>query len=378
MSWLNKQRNILDFTLSSLFRNKTKNSALVLVYAFVIFMLASVMLFGHAIRNEASIALQDAPEIVVQKLVAGRHDLIPMSYVEQIKKIRGTHSVKARIWGYYYDPVTEANYTLMVPDDLSAGQGNVIVGNGLSRERAAYKGDRISFISFDGKPVSLRIADILPYESELVSADLILVSIADFKRLFGMNDGYATDIVVGVRNKKEINTIAAKIVDTLPDTRPVTRDDILRTYDSLFNWRSGMVLAVLFGALAAFIIFAWDRASGLSAEERKEIGVLKAIGWETSDILLIKFWEGLTVSLASFFSGFLLAYAHIFFSSSSLFTPALKGWSVLYPEFKLTPFVDPYQIAVLFFLTVVPYTAATIVPSWRAATMDPDSVMREL
>jgi ABC-type lipoprotein release transport system permease subunit len=54
----------------------------------------------------------------------------------------------------------------------------------------------------------------------------------------------------------------------------------------------------------------------------------------------------------------------------------LKGWAILYPQFKLTPFIDASQLSALFFLTVVPYTVATIIPSWRAATVDPDSVMR--
>jgi ABC-type lipoprotein release transport system permease subunit len=82
------------------------------------------------------------------------------------------------------------------------------------------------------------------------------------------------------------------------------------------------------------------------------------------------------ISLTSFLAGVILAYLHVFFASSTLFEPALKGWSVLYPDFKLTPFVSVYEVANLFFLTVVPYTVATIVPSWRAAIIDPDSVMR--
>ena len=133
---------------------------------------------------------------------------------------------------------------------------------------------------------------------------------------------------------------------------------------------------ILSGAFFAFIILAWDKATGLSAEEKREIGILKAIGWETSDILLMKFWEGAAVSLSAFFLGIFLAYLHIFFASSLLFAPVLKGWSVLYPHFRLTPFINRYQIAILFFLTVIPYTVATIVPSWRSATIDPDSVMR--
>ena len=129
-------------------------------------------------------------------------------------------------------------------------------------------------------------------------------------------------------------------------------------------------------ALLAFVIFAWEKASGLSADEKREIGILKAIGWETSDVIAVKAYEGLLVSFFSFTVGILTAYGHVFFFSAFLFVPALKGWSVLYPDFRITPFIDPYQVAVLFFLTVVPYTIATIVPSWRAAIIDPDSVMR--
>ena len=89
----------------------------------------------------------------------------------------------------------------------------------------------------------------------------------------------------------------------------------------------------------------------------------------------MKAWEGLVVSLISFLLGVIFAYVHVFFGSAFLFASALKGWSTLYPDFRLTPFIDPYQIALLFFLSVVPYAIATMVPSWKTAIADPDSVM---
>jgi ABC-type lipoprotein release transport system permease subunit len=166
-------------------------------------------------------------------------------------------------------------------------------------------------------------------------------------------------------------------VRALPDTRPIVRDEILRTYSALFDWREGMVMVLLSGAVLAFIIVAWDKASGLSAEERREIGVLKAIGWETSDVMAMKLWEGLLVSVFAFLVGYLAAYLHVFAFSASLFAPVLKGWSVLYPQFALTPSVDGFQVFTLFFLTVFPYALATVVPVWRAAVADPDAVMRQ-
>ena len=159
----------------------------------------------------------------------------------------------------------------------------------------------------------------------------------DFRKLFGIPAEYATDLAVEVRNSRELTTIATKIVQALPDTRPILREEILRSYEAVFDWRGGFVIVILTGAVLAFIILAWDKAAGLSAEEKREIGILKGIGWETTDVLQMKFWEGLVVSLSSFLMGVLLAYAHIFFGSAVLFEPAIKGWSVLYPEFRLTP-----------------------------------------
>jgi ABC-type lipoprotein release transport system permease subunit len=133
---------------------------------------------------------------------------------------------------------------------------------------------------------------------------------------------------------------------------------------------------LLVGAVLAFVVFAWDKASGLSAEERREIGILKAVGWETGDVIRMKFWEGALVSLTAFLLGYVAAYVHVFFASAALFEPVLKGWAVLYPHFQLTPTIDGLQLATLFFFTVFPYTVATIVPIWRAAITDPDTVMR--
>ncbi len=373
---IERQRNVLDFTLSSLLRRKGKNASLFLVYTLVVFMLASVIFFTHAIKREASIILQEAPEMIIQRSVAGRRDLIPVGYLDEIRRIRGVTSASSRLWGYYYDPVAGANYTLMVPDKFEYEPDSIIIGAGISRTRLLYQGDDLEFRAFDGSMLVLQVQDIFPAASELVSSDLMLISEDAFRGLFGIAKEYATDLVVRTGNPRELATIALKISKQLPDTRIILREEILRTYDSIFNWRGGMMVFLLAGALLAFLIFAWDRTSGLSQEEKRETGILKAIGWETSDIILMKFWEGLVISLSAFLAGIVLAYCHIFFTHSMLFAPVLKGWAILYPEFKLIPFIDPSQVATLFFLTVVPYTVVTIIPSWAAATIDPDTVMR--
>jgi ABC-type lipoprotein release transport system permease subunit len=375
-AWIEKQKYLIDFTLSSLARRKAKNLGLLLVYALIVFLLASVMLFTHALRQAAAQVLAGAPEIVLQRMVAGRHDLIPPGYLERIGRIRGVQQKEGRLWGYYYDPVVKANYTFMVPNHQDIAAGTLFVGAGMARARGLAIGNLISFRSYSGQLFSFTIAGILPSDSELVSADLVLMSEADFLAFFAIAAGHFTDIALSVANPLEVRNIASKLAQQFPDARPILREEILRTYESIFNWREGIVLALASLTILAFAILAWEKASGLSADEKREIGILKAIGWETGDVLKMKFWEGALISQAAFLIGYLAAYLHVFRFSSSLFAPVLKGWAVLYPRFELSPVIDGFQVATLFFFTVFPYAAATLVPIWRAAITDPDAVMR--
>jgi ABC-type lipoprotein release transport system permease subunit len=378
-TWIEKQKYLIDFTLSSLARRKGKNLGLLLIYTLIVFLLASVMLFTQALRKEAGQTLAHSPDIIVQRMVAGRHDLIPATYLDQLGGLRGVRSKEGRLWGYYFDPLLKANYTIMVPPASMAsmaGPGRVAIGAALARELATRVHAPIVFQSYTGELFTFEVASILPQDAELATADLVLMGEEDFRAFFNYPAGHYTDIAISVANPREIPTVAGKLTSRLPDTRAILREDVLRTYESIFNWREGIVLVLLFGAILAFAIFAMEKAAGLSADEKREIGILKAIGWETGDVIRMKLWEGILISLTAFLLGYLAAYLHVFRLASALFGPVLKGWSTLYPRFDLSPEVDGFQVATLFFFTVFPYAVATVVPIWRAAITDPDSVMR--
>jgi len=374
--WLARQRHLIDFTLASLMRRKGRNAGLLAVYTLLVFVLASAMLYAHALRHEVGTILGGTPEVVLQRLVAGRHDLIPPGYIERIGRVRGVQEIRGRLWGYYYDSVVKANYTFMVPADGDVERGSIVVGPALARERGLDNNTGISFRSYSGELHSFIVSAVLPQASELASADLILIHEDDFRAFFNYPAGHYTDVALSVANPAEVRNIAIKLSKQLPDSRPILREEMQRTYASLFDWREGIMLALLSAAILAFAILACEKASGLSADEKREIGILKAIGWETGDVIRMKLWEGGLISLTAFLLGFVGAYLHVFKFGAPLFAPVLKGWAVLYPRFTLVPVIDGLQVATLFFFTVFPYMAAVLVPIWRAAVTDPDAVMR--
>lgn len=375
-----RRRHLLDFAVRSLARRPARNLGLVAVYALVVFLVGSVMLYGAAIRREAAAQLAGGPELTAQAMLMGRHDLSRTADVDALKGLRGVRRVEPRLWGYLWDSAGAANYTLMVPPAADAAhavaKGEAIVGEGVARARHLAPGKMLFLVSPAGRFLKTKVKAVLSAESALVSADLVLVAESDFRAFFDLAPDVWTDVAITVTNPREVATVAEKAALRLPGHRFVTRADMSRTAEALFSWREGLTLALLAGAVLAFAILAFDKASGLSAEEKREIGILKAIGWESRDVIAVKLFEGGLISGVAFLLGVIGAWTHVYFFSAGLFEPVLKGWATLYPRFPLAPTIDPLEMATLAMLTVLPYMAAILVPVWRTASADPDAVMR--
>ncbi|MFA7455243.1 MAG: FtsX-like permease family protein, partial [Desulfobulbaceae bacterium] len=323
----------------------------------------------------------------VQRTAGGRHDLIPAAYADKIREIPGIGLVVPRYWGYYYDPLTEANYTILGTDGkaerlellegrLPEREGECAVGAGIAEIQRTVGGGELILVDSSNTGVLYEVVGVFRAASSLLTNDLIVLTDNEVIRFFGLPSGKAIDISVQVYNHEELQTAAAKVKKMLPDTRPITRTELVRTYEMVFNWRSGMLLTVFSAAVIAFCILAWDKATGISADEKREIGILKAVGWDTSDVLALKFWEGLIIALTAFLLGTIAGFVHIFFFNAFLLAPVIKGWSVVFPDFHLAPHLDPYLVFTLGFLTVAPYVASTVIPAWKTAVTDPETIMR--
>jgi len=353
--------HLLEYALLSLWRRRTKSVMLSIIYALVIGFYASVVFFTASLKEETLTVLEEIPELWVQKIQGGR--LIPLetNILDSMRTYRGIESVKGRIWGYVFDAPSGGVFTVwgidsafsdlkLVQTDFEGKlkQNQTLVGLGILQTR------------------NLQIGDYLT----------IILSEKSARNLIGLDTMEVMDIAIRVRNTDETDNIGRKIDERFPLFRVVTRQQLRSTYETLFGWRGGIFVYGSMIAIFAFLILVWERTAGLTDNERKEIGILKGIGWDISDILKMKLFEASAISVTATLTGILLAYGHIFLWDAPLLKPFLIGWSVLYPAFNLHPVIKIGDVLTIFSLSIIPYLTATLIPAWRVAIIDPAESMR--
>ncbi len=363
-----------------------------LIYTIVVGFYASVIFFTSALQHETAQVLHHAPELWVQKIAGGRLVPSPTHWGDSLKKWRGVKQVIPRIWGYYFDSPTGAVCTLMGSDSLTAGLSmlkttpdfgkrplkdvEILVGTGLLELRGLQLGETITLYAPNNALENFRIVGAFESESDLLTKDLLILSPTSARKMLALPAHEVTDFAVSVHNTLEVNNIGKKIDTQLPQVRVVTRAQLSATYQALFSWRGGILVYGSLMAFFAFMVLAWERASGLSEQERKELAILKAVGWQINEVLLVKLYEGLLISLTATLLGVLVAYIHVFVFDGTILRPFLVGWSVVYPNFKLMPVVYVGDWLNILALSTVPYLAATLIPAWRGAITDPAEIMK--
>ncbi len=398
-NWVERQKNIIDYSIQSLLRRRSKNILILIIFTFLVFAVTSILFITGSLTKEMMITSDSLPDITVQKIQGGRQVNIPASFISEIEKIPGVEAVETRIWGYFYLKTLQANFTIYgmnlnlleeseyhelinwqnTPDQADNNPDfRMIVGQGVYELLKDIQMEN-SFLFFQptwDNPIPFDIFGTFNAVTELQSNDLMVLQTEGARRVLELPPNEFTDLIVYVPNPEEIENIALKISRYFPELRTITRAQIQNTYSAAFGWKSAFVLSSLLVAILAFLILIWDKASGLSLEEKREIGILKAIGWDTDVVLSVKLWEGLILSGISCLLGILLAYAYIYWFRAVGIKEIFIGWSTIYPSFQLVPEVDPKFLLLIITISVVPYLAVTVFPAWKAATTDPDTIIR--
>ena len=383
---------LLEYAINSLLRQKYKTFFITAILTTLVFLLSSVFFITNSIKYELQSTVDALPEIVVQKIKAGRHYDIDVSVADDILGITGVNSAVARVWGYYYFENAGVNFSIVGIDEFEDQYKNslsqiaktfdfsansMVVGEGVKKSmNDSYYREYFNFIKPDGTLKRVDISGVFNADTELESNDMIVMSKDNARDIFDMDENKATDIVVKVANADEVQTVASKIKLLYPDSRIITKDDLKISYQNIFDYKSGVFLALFVVSLFTFFIIIYDKASGLSSEEKREIGILKAIGWRVDDVLKEKFYEAFIISFFAYLLGLFLAFAFVYIFKAPLLQNIFTGYSELKTSFEL-PFVfDTQTLALVFFLSVPVYVAATIIPSWRSAVLEADEVIR--
>lgn len=384
---------LLGYALRGLVRRKAKATVLVLGLASGVALLAAVLFMTDALRAQADRLRMAMPDIVVQKLVAGRPSTLPRAFVGKIAPIPAVRAVRPRVWGYLFLPALQGNVTVVgVPAgvrpleqvqgtlgqgrDLVPGAHEMVAGATLAQALGLLEGDTLGLPSLGGTAVPLTFVGAFSSSVDLYTADVVLCDEADARVLLGMGPDEATDFAVDLTNPAESSVIAQTIAEGTPGLRVLEREPLARIHSLTYGRRSGLFFVGAIPAILALLLLMSDRASGLSREERREVSVLKAIGWSTEEVLYTKVFEAaLTGSIATAL-GLFLAYGWVFWLGAIGLRATLAGWSSVYPDLALVPAVDPAQLLAIAGAVLLPYVGLCVVPSWRAAAADPVAVMR--
>ncbi|PID47731.1 MAG: ABC transporter permease [Proteobacteria bacterium] len=387
--------SVFDFALLSINRFGWKNLSIAFIFALLVWLLSSVIFITNSLKYTLQSVAEQTSQILINKQIGGKSYPIDKQDIEPLWDMAGVSYVKGRVWGQHYlefkktyislmgvssfeehynDKITKIAEILPQMDDISY----MYISKNMKDLLKIYTSSEniVSFEKLGGGHERVKIAGIFKDGSELFSNDVVLMNEESVRKILGVDENKFTDIIIKVENPNEVDFIAAKLTYKYPHFKLTTKSEILKDYELLFQYKSGWFLLIFIISFITFAIILYDKSSGLRSEEKKEIGILKALGWEINHIIYYKMLESLILCMGAFLLGLSLAIFFVYFLQAPALKYVFTGYSELKQDFDL-PFVfNLKEFFLLFFSTVPLYMAVCIIPSWKTATRDVGDIIR--
>jgi ABC-type lipoprotein release transport system permease subunit len=354
------------------------------------------MFINASIKKDALATLKAQPDFVVQKLVGGKTAPVKLDLVDVFSELRGVSSTVPRVYGRYFMPDNKHYFSIVGVDffdevlnknlkklseklDIKEflQKPNMIVGDGVKAymKKNYYEKD-FNFRIPNGEMKKVYIYDTLPKNSNLAGNDLIIMDIENAKEILGIDDDKATDIVLDVPNDAERENIKLKLLSLNFDTRVISKDELKEEYENFFNYKSGLFLLLFIIVFVTFMLILYQRYSMINSSDKKEIAILRSVGWSIKDVLKLKVSETLIVGLFAFVLGILSAYVYVFILNAPLLRNIFLGFNNLENSATFTPVFDFGLLSSLFLFFIVPFAASVLIPVWKIAITDPNEAMK--
>lgn len=380
----------------SLHRHRARHLAVAVMSFLIVSLLCSVLFVGLALRRDTLDTLDGQADLVVQRVRGGRAVDLPAAWAQDFATIPGVGAAVPRVYGRYFHEPNSTYFTVvgLDPFDKRAGAAfadlfaavdlrafltgrNMIVGSGVAAFLADnhYTGS-YDFVTPGAERVEVSVFGRFPADSGLFTSDLVLMEIDLAREVLGVGPQAATDIALSVPNELEYEGVMAKLIGRQYDIRVLQKTELATAFENMLNFKGGIFLLMYLAVAGTFALILYQRYSLISGAERRQIGILRAVGWSTGDVIGLKLAETLAVALAAFLAGVLFSYLYVFYLQAPGLSAVFVGSGNLPIDFRLGRHLDMGLLAMVFLMFMVPFTAAVLVPVWRAAVTEPVEAMK--
>ena len=391
-----KNSVFFNFLFLLLLKHKSKHIAIFIISILIVFLISSVLFISNSLKKEAFSTLENQSDFVIQKINSGKILDTPISWVEDFSSINGIKNTQQRVYGQYYFMPENVYFTIVGLDLFEENtnknlkellkilnisdflqKDSMIIGNGIKKIFDKYHYfDSYDFKLSNNKLTTVKIFKDLPQEANLVANDLIIMDINLAKIILNINEEDSTDIVLNVPNNLERQNIKEQLILKHSNIRILQKESLKKEYENMFNYKGGIFLVLFIVVIFTFILILYQRYSMISSNDKKEIGILKAVGWSIKDIIRLKIIENFIVGFMAFIIGIIISYIFVFILNAPILKNIFIGFSNIQNDFILNPNIDFTIIVTLFLFFIIPFLSAILIPVWKISIIDANESMK--